>query len=263
MRWWARTEMLLGADGCDRLRQARVAVFGLGGVGSFAVEALARAGVGTLRVVDHDVVNPTNLNRQLFGLHSTLGLPKVEAARARILDIHPDCIVDARQAFIHNDTVTALLDPPVDVVIDAIDSLNAKTALLQACVEGGIPVVSSMGAGGRLDGEAIRVGDLAETRLCPLATKLRQRLRRRGIPGGIRCVYSLEPRRSSGAARAQDVDAQVGPGRPRTPLGTISYIPAMFGLRAAQEVLRLLLAEPGGPAGEAPALGPPAPKSGQ
>ncbi len=251
MRWWARTEMLLGAEGCARLLASRVAVFGMGGVGSFAVEALARAGVGSIRVVDHDVVNPTNLNRQLFGLHSTVGLPKVEAARARILDIHPDCRVDARHAFIHNDTVAELLEPRVDVVLDAIDSLNAKTALLQACVEGGIAVVSSMGAGGRMDGGAIRVGDLSETRLCPLAAKLRQRLRRRGIPGGIRCVYSLEPRRAAGAPQAEDVDAHVGPGRRRTPLGTVSYIPAMFGLRAAQEVLAVLLGESdqGGSAG--------------
>lgn len=244
MRWWARTEMLLGPEGCERLANATVAVFGLGGVGSFAVEALARAGVGQLRVVDHDVVNPTNLNRQLFGLHSTLGTPKVEAARARILDINPACEVDARQAFIQNETVDALLAPRVDVVIDAIDSLNAKTALLQACVEGGVPVISSMGAGGRMDGGLIQVGDLAETRLCPLATKLRQRLRRRGIPGGIRCVYSLEPRRSSLPPQERDMDAHVGAGRRRTPLGTISFIPAMFGMRAAQEAIAILLGEP-------------------
>jgi tRNA A37 threonylcarbamoyladenosine dehydratase len=233
--------MLLGPEGCERLRQARVAVFGLGGVGSYAVEALARAGVGAIRVVDHDVVNPTNINRQLFGLHSTLGTSKAEAARARILDINPECVVDARQAFIQNETVADLLSPAVDVVIDAIDSLNAKTALLQACVEGGIPVISSMGAGGRMDGGAIQVGDLSETRLCPLATKLRQRLRRRGIAGGIRCVYSLEPRGESRPPQAEDVDAHVGEGRRRTPLGTISFIPAMFGMRAAQEVLALLL----------------------
>jgi tRNA A37 threonylcarbamoyladenosine dehydratase len=235
--------MLLGPDGCARLAAARVAVFGLGGVGSFAVEALARAGIGELRVVDHDVVNPTNLNRQLFGLHSTLGIPKVEAARARILDIHPACHVDARLAFIHNETVAELLLPRTDLVIDAIDSLNAKTALLQACVEAGIPVISSMGAGGRVDGGALQVGDLAETRLCPLATKLRQRLRRRGIEGGIRCVYSLEPRRASLPPQAQDVDAHVGAGRRRTPVGTISFLPAMFGLRAAQEAILLVLGE--------------------
>ena len=248
MRWWARTEMLIGPAGCERLAGATVAVFGLGGVGSFAVEALARAGVGAIRVVDHDTVNPTNLNRQLFGLHSTLGTPKVEAAKARILDINPACRVDARRAFIQNETVAELLAPGVEVVIDAIDSLNAKTALLQACVEGGVAVIASMGAGGRMDGSMIQVGDLAETRLCPLATKLRQRLRRRGIPGGIRCVYSLEPRRASLPPQDQDVDTHVGEGRRRTPLGTISFLPAMFGLRAAQEAIALLLAGPG-PAG--------------
>lgn len=241
MRWWARTAMLLGPEGCARLAQARVAVFGLGGVGSFAVEALARAGIGSIQLVDHDVVNPTNLNRQLFGLHSTLGTPKVEAARNRILDINPHCEVDARHAFLHNDTVAELLQPRPDVVLDAIDSLNAKTALLQGCVERGIPVVSSMGAGGRMDGAAITVGELAETRLCPLAAKLRQRLRRRGVASGVRCVYSMEPRRRSLPPEAQDVDAHVGPGRRRTPVGTISYLPAMFGLRAAQEILAMLL----------------------
>lgn len=241
MRWWARTEMLLGPEGCARLREATVAVFGLGGVGSFAVEALTRAGVGGLRLVDHDAVNPTNLNRQLFGLHSTLGVAKVEAARARVLDINPECRVDARRAFIQNETVHDLLAGEVDLVVDAIDSLNAKTALLQACVELGLPVVSSMGAGGRMDGGAIVVGDIAETRLCPLAAKLRQRLRRRGVAGGIRCVYSLEPRRESQPPADEDRDAHVGPGRTRTPLGTISFLPAMFGLRVAQEVLEQLL----------------------
>jgi tRNA A37 threonylcarbamoyladenosine dehydratase len=242
MRWFARTEQLLGQEGCARLARSRVAIYGLGGVGSFACEALARAGVGYLRLVDHDVVNPTNLNRQLLGLHSTLGLPKVEVAAQRVRDINPGCEVDARRAFLNNDSVAALLLPEVDLIIDAIDSVNAKCALLQTAFEQGLPIISSMGAGGRMDGGQVFAGDLFETRNCPLATVIRQRLRRRGISTGIHCIYSLETSQNTLPPNPIDVDAHTGPGRKRTPLGTISYLPAIFGLRVAQEALRLLLA---------------------
>ena len=244
MRWFARTEQLLGPEGFHRLQHSRVAICGLGGVGSFACEALARAGVGHLRLVDHDLVNPTNLNRQLLALRSTLGLPKVEVAAARVLDINPECQVDARRAFLNNDTVAELLLPRVDLVIDAIDSVNAKCALLQAAVEGGLPIVSSMGAGGRFDGGQVFIGDLSETRQCPLASVIRQRMGRRGIRRGVRCVYSLEPCRNDLAPNPLDVEVHDGPGRPRTPLGTLSYMPAIFGLRVAQEAIHLLLERP-------------------
>lgn len=246
MRWFARTEQLIGAAGHARLQAARVAVCGLGGVGSFAVEALARAGVGHLRVIDHDVVNASNLNRQLLALRSTLGRPKVEVAAARILDINPGCAIDVRQAFLNNDSVAELLEPPLDVVVDAIDSVNAKTGLLQAAFERGLPVVSSMGAGGRRDGGRILVGDLSETDVCPLAAIIRKRLRRRGITTGIRCVYSLEPCRNDLLPDPIDVEAHDGLGRKRTPLGTLSYMPALFGLRVAEEVIRILLEPPQG-----------------
>ena len=241
MRWFARTEQLLGPQAYERLTQARVAIYGLGGVGSFACEALARAGVGHIRLVDHDVVNPSNLNRQLFGLRSTLGLPKVDVAAARIRDINPDCVVEARRAFLNNDSVEGLLEPPLDVIVDAIDSVNAKTALLQTALEQGIPVISSMGAGGRRDGGQIHVGDLFKTHHCPLAAILRKRLRHRGIHEGIRCIYSTELCLNTLPPNPIDVDAQDGPGRARTPLGTLSYMPALFGLRVAQEVIGLLL----------------------
>jgi tRNA A37 threonylcarbamoyladenosine dehydratase len=241
MRWFARTEQLLGAGRLARLGAARVAVFGLGGVGSFAVEALARAGVGHLRLVDYDVSNVTNLNRQLFALHSTLGLPKVEAAAARVLDINPGCRLDPRQAFIDQETVRGLLDPPVDVVVDAIDSLSSKVLLLEACVGLGLPVVSSMGAGGRLDGAQVTSGDLDQTRICPLARVLRQRLHRLGIRTGIRCVYSLEPARNTLPHDPGDAGEHHGTGRERTPIGTISYLPGLFGLRVAQEVIAIIL----------------------
>jgi tRNA threonylcarbamoyladenosine dehydratase len=244
MRWFARTEQLIGAEGLDRLTQARVGVFGLGGVGSYALEALARAGVGHLRIVDHDVVNTTNLNRQLFALRSTIGQPKVELAQARILDINPDCDVDARRRFINNESVTELLEPRLDVIVDAIDSVNAKTALIQAAHEQGIPMISSMGAGGRREGSHILVTDLFETKMCPLAAIMRKRLRHRGITQGVRCVCSTEPCRNDLQPNPVDVELHDGPGRKRTPLGTLSYMPALFGLRVAEEVLRMILEKP-------------------
>jgi tRNA A37 threonylcarbamoyladenosine dehydratase len=241
MRWFARTEQLLGVEGLRKLAEARVAVFGLGGVGSFVVEALARAGVGHLRLVDYDCTNATNINRQLFALHSTLGQPKVALAAARVLDINPACQVEARQEFINAESLPGLLEPQLDLAVDAIDSLSSKVLLLEACVAKGLPVVSSMGAGGRLDGGQVLCGDLEETRICPLARVVRQRLHRRQIRSGIRCVYSLEPARNTLPHDPQDVGEHVGAGRPRTPIGTISYMPALFGLRVAQEVLELLL----------------------
>lgn len=241
MRWYARTEQLLGPGAMARLGAARVAVFGLGGVGSFVVEALARAGVGHLRLVDYDSSNATNINRQLFALHSTLGVPKVEVAAARIRDINPGCQVDPRQAFIDPETVEGLLEPDLDLAVDAIDSLSSKVLLLAACVRQGLPVLSSMGAGGRVDGGQVLVGDLDQTRICPLARMVRQRLHRLGIRTGIRCVYSVEPARNVLPHRPEDAGEHVGTGRRRTPIGTVSYMPALLGLRLAQEVLAMLL----------------------
>ncbi|MCE1229670.1 MAG: tRNA threonylcarbamoyladenosine dehydratase [Firmicutes bacterium] len=245
MRWFARTEQLIGEEARQRLAQARVAIYGLGGVGSFACETLARAGVGHLRLVDHDVVNASNLNRQLLALRSTLGQPKVEVARARVLDINPECQVDARRAFLNNDTVAELLEGPLDLVIDAIDSVNAKTALLQRAVELGLPVVASMGAGGRLDAGQIETADLFDTHHCPLAAIIRKRLRHRGVgePGRIRAVFSAEPCQNERTPHPLDVEGQApdGPGRPRTPLGTVPYLPAAFGLRVAQEAMGMLM----------------------
>jgi tRNA A37 threonylcarbamoyladenosine dehydratase len=232
---------LVGVEGLARLTQARVAVFGLGGVGSFVVEALARAGVGHLRLVDYDCTNASNINRQLFAVHSSLGQPKVALGATRILDINPACQVEARQVFINPETVEGLLDGDVDVVVDAIDSLSSKVLLLEACVGRGLRVVSSMGAGGRMDGGQVFVGDLDETRICPLARVVRQRLHRREIRSGIRCVYSVEPALNRLPHDPQDVGEHQGTGRPRTPIGTISYMPALFGLRVAQEVIAMLL----------------------
>ena len=242
MRWYSRSELLLGEAALERLRQARVTVFGLGGVGSFAVEALARAGVGHLRLVDHDVVGSSNLNRQLFALRSTLGQPKAAVAAARVRDINPDCEVEPRVTFIHRDTLSDLLEPRPDVMIDAIDSLTCKVALIRAAHEQGIPILSAMGAGGRTDSSQLQVGDLSQTHLCPLAARVRRELRKVGITAGIRCVYSLEPADNKRPANPLDVGPHQGPGRVRMPVGTISYMPAMVGLKVAEEVLKMLLA---------------------
>lgn len=242
MRWYARTEQLLGAEPLARLQEARVAVFGLGGVGSYAVEALARAGVGHFRLVDYGAVDATNINRQLFALHSTLGRKKADLAAERILDINPGCDVDARPGFLDPDTVDGFLDPRPDIVVDAIDSLNSKVTLLEAVHRLGIPVVSSMGAGGRMDASQVRVGDISETLICPLARVVRLRLRRRGVASGIPCVYSVEPARNTTPYEPSDVGEHHGTGRQRQPIGTVSYMPALFGLRVAQEVIQRLLA---------------------
>ena len=151
--YFGRTELLIGAAGLRRLQAARVAVFGLGGVGSFAAEALARSGVGWLRLVDFDRVGPSNFNRQLYALRSTLDQPKVAVAAARLRDINPELVLDGRDAFFHLDSADDLLAPPLDFVIDAIDSLGPKCELLSQCVERGLPVISAMGAAARKRGK--------------------------------------------------------------------------------------------------------------
>ncbi|RCX29847.1 tRNA threonylcarbamoyladenosine dehydratase [Thioalbus denitrificans] len=230
-----RTHILVGDEGVARLRSARVLLAGLGGVGSYCVEALARAGVGNLTLVDHDRVAASNLNRQLPALGSTVGEKKVEVLGARVRDINPACDLTLVDAFIRPDDMPGLLAPGFDFVIDAIDSLNCKTALVEVAWKSGIPVASSMGAGGRLDPTRIRVGDLYETEICPLARHLRKRLRRRGVGPGVRAVYSVE------SPLPPLPPEPTGQGRDRAVNGTISYLPALFGLTLAGLAVRKLL----------------------
>ncbi len=247
MERFARLEQLIGPNALQRLEAAEVAVFGLGAVGSYAVEALARAGIGALRLVDFDAVQPSNCNRQLFALDSTVGQPKIEVARRRVADINPACRVDVRCAFADAETAPGLLDPLPDAVIDAIDGVNAKVNLLAAAHRLGVFTVSSMGAACRLDPGRVRAADLADTEGCPLARVVRKRLGRRGIRSGIRCVFSTEPPRPSRVEKPAAVEA-LSRGRQRPPLGSISYLPAIFGLFAAAEVIGHLLAvEPAAP----------------
>ncbi|MCX7933689.1 MAG: tRNA threonylcarbamoyladenosine dehydratase [Planctomycetota bacterium] len=238
---WQRLEMLIGAEGLARLRAARVAIIGLGAVGSYAAEALARAGLGFLRLVDFDIIRPTNLNRQLFALDSTCGLAKVDVAQCRLRDINPDCEVQACRLFAHRDTLPQILAPPLDAVIDAIDSYTPKAEVIAASVAQGLFVVSSMGAANRTDPAAVRAGDLFHTRNCPLARLLRKKLRRRGIGSGVRCIYSLELPRPTAQPCPTAEEMEYKRGRQRQPLGSLPTLPGIFGLWAAQEVIAWLL----------------------
>jgi len=237
---WERSTILVGAPGRARLEASRVLLVGMGGVGSYAAEALARAGVGHLTLVDHDVVAGSNLNRQLPALRSTLGEKKVQVMAARIREINPECDLVLREQFIRPDDVGALLAPGFDQVIDAIDSLNCKVGLVAGAYEARLPVASSMGAGGKLDPTRIVVGDLMDSENCPLARNMRKRLRRRGVGRGVTAVWSNEP------ACAPLPPEPTGRGRDRPVNGTISYLPALFGLTLAGVVVQRLLELSGG-----------------
>ena len=237
---FSRTEQLIGKEALAKLKRARVAVFGLGAVGSYAVEALARAGIGYLRLVDCDVVRPSNFNRQLYALESTLNRPKAEVAHVRVLDINPACKVEAHQAFVDGSTAQALLEQPLDVVVDAIDSVAPKVMLIATAVRAGLKVVASMGAATRLDPSKIRVGDIAETDVCPLAKFVRKKLKAAGIERGVRCIYSTEPPRNTTAPVADEPET-FAQGWPRKPIGSLSYATGMFGLLAACETIKMIV----------------------
>lgn len=240
---FARTLQLIGPTAMERLSRSRVAVVGLGAVGSYATEALVRASIGEIHLFDHDVVGETNRNRQLFALTSTIGQPKVEVARQRLLDINPYCQVVARQEFVAPQEVDRLLDPTWDALVDAIDGVNAKVHLIAAAVRAGIPVVSSMGAAAKVNPYQVTSADLARTRVCPLAQVLRKRLRRLGITSGVRCVFSLESPQNTKPPLLGETAEQGVWGRPREPLGSISYLTGIFGLMVAAEVIRILAPE--------------------
>jgi len=239
-----RIELLIGEHGLARLQAAHVAVIGLGAVGSYATEALARAGVGRLRLVDFDVVAESNINRQLYALHSTVGQPKAELARARVLDLNPDCQVEALRVFVHADTLEQVLEGPPDLVIDAIDSYNPKLELLTALSLRQIPAVSSMGAALRSDTTLIRLGRVDETRICPLARQLRKGLRQRGIASDIPCVYSEELVDTSNIQEPdEDEERVVDRGRRRRAMGSLPTMTGIFGLTVANVALKILLGD--------------------
>ena len=239
MERFTRIRCFLGEERFTRLQAAFVTVVGLGAVGGHVVEALARAGVGHLRLVDFDTVQPSNLNRQILALSSTLGLPKAEVARKRVLAINPGCQVEALQLFADDLTAGPILTPEPDLLIDAIDSLNPKAQLLAAAYGRNVPIISSMGAALRTDPELIRSADLFDSRKCPLAKRLRKKLKKNGIGRGIRCVYSVED--VDFDYREPEEEAEASPyadrGRKRRVLGSLPTLTGIFGLIIANQAI--------------------------
>ena len=228
----SRLELMIGGEAVARLKNAHVAVFGVGGVGGYTVEALARSGVGALTLVDDDTVNLTNLNRQIIALHSTLGQYKVDAAKARILDINPDCRVNALKTFFLPENADAFDFAQYDYVVDAIDTVSGKIELAVRCQAAGVPLISCMGAGNKLDPTAFVVTDTSKTSVCPLARVMRRELRKRGVER-LKVVYSTEPAREQmGAMEASEAGAR------RSVPASNAFVPAAAGLIAAGEVIR-------------------------
>lgn len=237
--WLSRTTLLVGEKGIDTLQNAHVLVVGLGGVGSFVAEFIARAGVGEMTIVDGDVVDPTNRNRQLPALRSTHGQPKAELMKTRLLDINPDLRLHVVNDFLTPEKATQICaSAAFDYVVDAIDSLTPKLYLLVAARQRGLRLVSSMGAGGKLDPTKIKVADLSQTKICHLALQVRKRLKRHHIRTGFKCVFSDE------ALLRESLIMTDGSNFKKSAYGTISYLPAAFGGVVASVVIRDLLGTP-------------------
>lgn len=233
-KWNSRTLTLLGEDGVRRLAEARVLVVGVGGVGGYAAEMLARSGIGHLTIIDADCVAPSNINRQLIALQSNVGEPKVKLFAKRFRDINPEIEVSARQEFLTAENVGEILDAGFDYVIDAIDTVAPKTALVAECLRRKTRIISSMGAGGRIDPTKVEVTDLWKTREDGLARALRQRLKQQGLRLPLKVVASSEaPRRRS----LIDVETP----NKRTSFGTLATVPATFGIFLAAETINKLL----------------------
>ncbi len=238
MNQFERTRILIKDEGIKKLAGKHVFLAGLGGVGSYCAEALARGGIGKLTLLDHDVVALSNINRQLPALLSTVGKSKAELMHERIMDINPDCEVVIRREFLTAENVNEIVPGDADYVIDAIDSLNCKVALVAESVKRGLKVASSMGAGNKIDPSRIRLGDISETSICPLASQMRKRLRKRGIEKGVLTVYTDEPPKPP-----LPPEPVSGHGRPRAVNGTVSYMPPIFGFMLAGAVIKSFLEE--------------------
>ncbi len=231
-----RTELLVGEDNLYFLQRKHVLIAGIGGVGSFVAEAIVRAGVGRVTLVDHDVVSLSNINRQLVALQSTVGQSKVEVMKARALDINPEVQISTVKDFIKVENIEALLaDGSFDYVLDCIDSISSKVALVTACQKQHIPIISSMGAGGRIDASKVKVSTLDKTTVCPLARMMRQRMRKAEGALNYPVIFSDEIPRKGTEHRPIEDDANA---HPRSVNGTISYLPSMFGLNMAGYVLQ-------------------------
>lgn len=228
----SRTELLLGKEKLEKLRSSRILIVGLGGVGSYAAEMICRAGVGNMTIVDGDIIQVTNINRQLIALNSTCGSSKAEVMKARLLDINPSLEFRVLNEFIRDERMIEVLDYGYDYVVDAIDTLSPKVFLIFHSLERKYPVVSSMGSGGKFDPTAVTISDISETTNCNLARMLRKRLHRLGIREGFTAVYSPE------AIDKQKIVPATGERNKASVVGTISYMPAAFGIACASVVIR-------------------------
>ena len=229
---FSRTEILLGSDAMERLYGSSVAVFGVGGVGGYTVEALARSGIGHLALIDPDDVGLSNINRQILATHSSLGQLKVEAAKQRVLDINPNAKVDTYPIFYTPETADQIDLKQFDYIVDAIDTVTGKLCLVQRAVEAGVPMISCMGAGNKLDGTAFRVADISKTTVCPLARIMRKELKKRGI-NQLKVVFTTEE--ALKPVGAEEEAAALGK---RQIPGSTSYIPGIAGLLLAGEVIK-------------------------
>ena len=227
-----RTQMLLGTEALEKLQKARVAVFGIGGVGGYTVEALARSGVGQLDLIDSDTVSASNINRQILATHSTVGMPKVEAAKTRILDINPDCLVRTYQMFYLPETADQFDFTQYDYIVDAIDTVTGKLQLVQRAYEVGTPIICCMGTGNKLDASAFEVADISKTTMCPLARIMRKELAKRGIKH-LKVVYSKEE-----ALTPTGWEEEAAALGKRQIPGSVAFVPGAAGLILAGEVIK-------------------------
>lgn len=230
--WLERTELLLGSEKLERLRQKHVLVVGLGGVGAYAAEMIARAGVGRMTIVDGDTVSISNINRQLPALHSQVGKPKTEVMAARLRDINPDIDLTVVNEFIRDERMVQLLENKYDYVVDAIDTLSPKVFLIYHSIQMGLPIISSMGSGGKTDPTKLQIADISKTFNCKLARSIRKRLHRKGIDKGLTVVFSTELTDKTAVVEVDDEENK------KSTVGTISYMPALFGIYCASKVIR-------------------------
>ena len=226
---FSRSALVLGDDSIKKLSSSRVIIFGLGGVGGYVVEALARTGVGKLDLVDNDEVSLSNLNRQIYALHSTVGKDKVDVAADRVLDINPDCVVTKHKIFYLPETADQINLSDYDYIVDCIDTVSAKLELVMRAKEANVPIISSMGTGNKLDPSKLKIADISKTSVCPLARVMRQELRKRGIYH-LKCVFSIE----------EPATVSIESGSRHVP-GSVAFVPSVAGLMLSGEVIKDLI----------------------
>ena len=233
MSEFIRTEMLIGKEALEKLRKASVAIFGIGGVGSYVCEAAARSGIGSITLIDNDVVSESNINRQLIALHSTIGCYKTEAAKRRIEDINPECQVKAVNAFYSYENAQIINFSEYDYIIDAIDTVTAKLCLIENTYKVGIPIISSMGTGNKLDPMRFRISDISKTSVCPLARVMRRELKNRGITK-LKVLWSDE------VPKKPLFEGEINSSRRQTP-ASVAFVPSVAGLLIAKEMITDLI----------------------